>query len=159
MNIDRTPHDRFFYQVMRHKKKAMAFLARYLPKEILHDINLEEITLAESKHSSEQWGTGYSDIIYQCKFNRGAPGHLFITCEHQSTPDKRMPLRLIKYNVDTIEKHMDQGGDKYPIVVNIVLYNGRKPWNYSKAFGDHYCRPVWGKKFWQSQVNILTRKK
>ena len=147
MNISKTPHDDFFYQVMSRKDKALTFFGRYLPEKLLARIDLETITLAESKHVSDEGVSLYNDVLYRCEFDEGQAGYLFAMCEHQSTPEAQMPLRLLKYNIATIEKHLKQGQGKFPIIVNIVLYHGRKPWNYSTAFVDYYAHPSLGKEF------------
>ena len=150
MNKTPTPHDHFFYQVMSQKNKAMAFFARYLPDKVLSKINLEDISLAESKHLSNQRGALYNDVLYKCKFDNKYSGYLFAICEHQSTPNNQMPLRLLEYNAATIKQHLKQEGkdsQKFPVIVNIVLYHGSKPWNYSTAFVDYYENPSLGKEF------------
>jgi predicted transposase YdaD len=147
MPISRTPHDDFFYQVMSRKEKAKTFFERYLPKAVQEVTNLEEITLAESKHVSDAGISLYNDVLYRCELAEGQPGYLFAMCEHQSTPDDQMPLRLLKYNIATIEKHLKQAKERFPVIVNIVLYHGSKPWNYSTAFSDYYANPTLGKAF------------
>ena len=147
MNISKTPHNDFFYQVMSRKEKAKTFFERYLPKSVQEITNLEAITLAESKHVSDAGISLYNDVLYRCELAEGQPGYLFAMCEHQSTPDDQMPLRLLKYNIATIEKHLKQAKERFPVIVNIVLYHGSKPWNYSTAFSDYYANPTLGKAF------------
>jgi predicted transposase/invertase (TIGR01784 family) len=108
MNISKTPHDDFFYQVMSRKDKALTFFGRYLPEKLLARIDLETIDLAESKHVSDEGVSLYNDVLYRCEFDEGQPSYLFAMCEHQSTPEAQMPLRLLKYNIATIEKHLKQ---------------------------------------------------
>ncbi len=147
MFISKTPHNDFFYQVMSRKDKAKTFFERYLPKQILAITNLEEITLAESKHVSDAGISLYNDVLYKCPLTEGQVGYLFAMCEHQSTPDAQMPLRLLKYNIAAIEKHLKQEKGQFPVVVNIVLYHGKTPWNYSTSFVDYYANPALGKEF------------
>ena len=105
MDISRTPHNDFFYQVMSRKEKALTFFRRYLPEKLLSAIDLATISLAESKHVSDTGVSLYNDVLYRCEFKGEQPGYLFAMCEHQSTPEAQMPLRLLKYNIATIEKH------------------------------------------------------
>jgi predicted transposase/invertase (TIGR01784 family) len=124
MSISRTPHNDFFYQVMSRKSMAKTFFERYLPKQVLAITNLEEITLAESKHVSDAGISLYNDVLYRCELEEGQAGYLFAMCEHQSTPEAQMPLRLLKYNIATIDKHIKQDQGRFPVIVNIVLYHG-----------------------------------
>ncbi len=147
MNISRTPHDDFFYQVMSRRETAMAFFERYLPQKVLAMINLGTITLAESKHVSDEGVSLYNDVLYRCELSEGQLGYLCAMCEHQSTPESQMPLRLLEYNIGVIRKHLKQAQGKFPVIVNIVLYHGSKPWNYSTTFSDYYANPALGKEF------------
>jgi predicted transposase YdaD len=147
MPISPTPHNDFFYQVMSRKDKAKTFFERYLPKAVQEITNLEAITLAESKHVSDAGISLYNDVLYRCEFNEGQPGYLFAMCEHQSTPESQMPLRLLEYNTMTIRQHLKQGQEQFPIIINSVVYHGSKPWNYSTAFADYYANPTLGKEF------------
>ena len=147
MNISRTPHDDFFYQVMSRKDKAMTFFTRYLPSKVLGIIKLETLCLAEGKNVSDAGVRLYNDVLYRCELTEGQPGYVFAMCEHQSTPDAQMPLRLLKYNIATIGKHLKQDNGLFPVIINIVLYHGSRPWHYSTAFSDYYANPALGKEF------------
>jgi predicted transposase YdaD len=147
MSISRTPHNDFFYQVMSRKEMAKTFFERYLPEQVLAITNLEEITLAKSKHVSDSGISLYNDVLYKCMLTEGQVGYLFAMCEHQSTPDAHMPLRLLKYNIAMIEKHLKQDQGRFPVIMNIVLYHGSNPWNYSTSFSDYYANPELGKEF------------
>ena len=97
ISISPTPHNDFFYQVMSRKDKALTLFERYLPEKVLAMINLDTLSLAESKHVSDSGITLYNDVLYRCEFNSGHPGYLFAICEHQSTPNNQMPLRPVSY--------------------------------------------------------------
>ena len=73
-------------------------------------IDLDTLTLYDSKHVSDVGVSLYNDVLYRCTFEGGQPGYLFAMCEHQSTPEAQMPLRLLKYNISTIEQHLKQNG-------------------------------------------------
>lgn len=143
-----TPHNNLFFQVLSRKEKAIPFFEKYLQKPILKAAtNLDQIELAESKHMSDGGISLYNDILYRCPLGKDQLGYFFIMCEHQSTPDPNMPLRLMEYNVATIRGHLKQGHKKYPVIVNTVLYTGNPPWNYSTDFNDYYANPSLGSQY------------
>ena len=144
MAITTTPHNDFFYQVMSRKDKALAFFERYLPVSIREQAELSQLELCESKHLSEEGVSLYNDVLYRCPLAKGQVGYLFAMCEHQSSPHAQMPLRLLQYDTATIVDHLKQGHKQFPVVVNIVVYHGKKPWNYSTAFADYYANPALG---------------
>ena len=142
-----TPHNNFFFQVLSRREKSTIFFKRYLPEKVVEMANLDQMTLVESQHMSTGGVSLYNDILYRCPFNNRQTGYFFAVCEHQSTPDAQMPLRLAKYNLAVIESHMKQKHKTFPIVVNPVLYTGKKPWNYSTAFDDYYAHPEIGAQY------------
>jgi predicted transposase YdaD len=146
MNISRTPHNDFFYQVMSRKDKATAFFKRYLPASVLDMADLTQLELVESKHISDQGLTLYNDVLYKCPLEGNQIGYFFGVCEHQSTPEDQMPLRLLKYDLSIIEDHLKHNSH-FPAVINTVLYHGKAPWNYSTAFTDYYSNPTLGGQF------------
>lgn len=142
-----TPHNNLFIQVLSRKDKAIAFFTKYLPAQILEIADLSQIELIESKHMSDAGISLYNDVLYRCPLREGQFGYFFAVSEHQSTIDPNMPLRLLDYDIAIIKGHLKQGHSTFPIVVNTVLYTGKKPWNYSAAFDDYYALPNIGSKY------------
>jgi predicted transposase YdaD len=142
-----TPHNDFFVQVMSRKDKAIAFFKRYLPPAILELADLNQIELVESHHISNQGVSLYNDILYRCPLGNGQIGYFFAVCEHQANPYVQMPFRLLKYDVGAIETHLRQGHKELPIVANIVVYHGKRPWNHSTALVDYYANPELGAQY------------
>lgn len=142
-----TPHNNLFVQVLSRKEKAIAFFKKYLPRPILEVADLKQIKLVESKHMSDAGLSLYNDILYSCPLGNDQLGYFFAMCEHQSTPDPDMPLRLLGYNIATIKSHLKQGYSKYPVIINTVLYTGKKPWRYSTDFSDYYANPSLGSQY------------
>ena len=106
--------------------------------------DLSQLERCESKHLSDEGVSLYNDVLYRCPLAKDQVGYLLAMCEHQSSPHAQMPLRLLKYDTATIEAHLKQGHKQFPVVVNMVVYHGNKPWNYSTAFADYYAHPALG---------------
>lgn len=51
---------------MSRKEKALAFFGRYLPEKLLATIDLDTLTLYESKHVSDAGVSLYNDVLYRC---------------------------------------------------------------------------------------------
>lgn len=82
MNIQNTPHNDFFYQVMRRKEKARAFFERYLPPAIRAKADLSQLTISESKHLADEGVSIYNDVLYRCPLAQEQMGYIFAMCEH-----------------------------------------------------------------------------
>jgi predicted transposase YdaD len=131
---------------MSRKDKAIVFFKRYLPASVLDIADLSKLELVESKHISDEGLTLYNDVLYKCPLEGNQIGYFFGVCEHQSTPEDQMPLRLLKYDLSIIEDHLKHNSH-FPVVINTVLYHGKAPWNYSTAFVDYYSNPTLGGQF------------
>ncbi len=50
---------------------------------------------------------------------------MYALIEHQSTPDKLMAFRLLRYGLAAMQRHLDAGHDTLPLVVPILFYHGK----------------------------------
>lgn len=84
-----------------------------------------------------------SDIVFKVDLKDNADGcaYVYTLIEHQSTPLKLMPFRILRYQIAIIQKHMDEyPEDKLPLVVPIVFYNGSmSPYTYSSELADLFA--------------------
>ena len=133
-----TPHNDFFAQLMNRKAIAIGFFKRFLPPHILAKADFSTLRIEESKHIMLRGVKLYNDILYSLTLYQGQKVCILLMCEHQSKPHPQMPFRLLQYNVATIADHLEQKNAHIPIIVNIVFYHGKEPWNYSTALADYY---------------------
>ena len=50
--------------------------------------------------------------------------------EHQTKVDKKMPIRILRYELEIIRSRMDENNKlEFPIIIPIVLYTGKQRWN------------------------------
>ncbi|HGJ5855611.1 Rpn family recombination-promoting nuclease/putative transposase, partial [Arsenophonus nasoniae] len=77
-----------------------------------------------------------SDILYSVNTQEGQ-GYLYLLIEHQSTPDKLMAWRLMRYSMAAMQKHLEAGYKELPLVFPILFYCGEKsPHPYSTDWLD-----------------------
>jgi predicted transposase/invertase (TIGR01784 family) len=154
-----TPHNDLFLRVMTRKDKAIAFFKICLPKKILQATDLNQAELTETKHIRDRGHSFYNDLLYRCPLLKDGKqiGHVILTSEHQSKPDPKMVLRMTNYNLATIEDHIKQKHDKFPVLVNIIFHTGNKPWNYSLSFSDYYADPDLGSEYFNMAGRIKVK--
>ncbi|HGJ5855208.1 Rpn family recombination-promoting nuclease/putative transposase, partial [Arsenophonus nasoniae] len=77
-----------------------------------------------------------SDILYSVSTTKGS-GYIYVLIEHQSTPDKLIAWRLMRYSLSAMQKHLDDGSKKLPLVFPILFYCGEQsPHPYSTNWLD-----------------------
>ncbi len=78
--------------------------------------------------------------------------YIYILLEHQSSPDRHMAFRLMRYAIAVMQRHLDKGYAQLPLVVPFLFCHGRaSPWpcplNWLALFSDSemahqlYTRP------------------
>ncbi|WP_334472010.1 Rpn family recombination-promoting nuclease/putative transposase [Arsenophonus sp. PmNCSU2021_1] len=120
-----TPHDTIFKQFLSEKETAKEFFEIWLPDEIKSVCNLETIRAESSSFIDEEMKNYQSDILYSVNTKKGK-GYLYLLIEHQSTPDKLIAWRLMRYSMAAMQKHLEAGHKKLPLVYPILFYAGEK---------------------------------
>ena len=131
-----TPHDRFFRSMMIDPKVIREFFEQNLPAHIRTVINFDSIAAEKDSFIDDHLRLQIADLLYSVEFG-GQPGYLYILVEHQSTPDKLMPFRILQYIVAIMNHHLTKTGKSIlPVVYPIIFYNGWKPYNCSTDIFD-----------------------
>lgn len=139
-----TPHNNVFQSLMADIRVAREFFETYLPNDILEVVDLNHLELSPSSFVDEELKGSASDLLYKTQMGEGTT-YLYLV-EHQSTQDKLMPFRLLKYMMRIWDKHLSQmkekKGDKtLPLIITTVFYHGREPYTYSRDIRDLISAP------------------
>ncbi|EPF4729661.1 Rpn family recombination-promoting nuclease/putative transposase, partial [Klebsiella pneumoniae] len=83
----------------------------------------------------------YADILYSLKTTAG-DGYIYALIEHQSTPDRHMAFRLMRYAIAAMQRHLDAGHDRLPLVIPVLFYHGLvSPYPFSLRWLDEFIAP------------------
>ncbi|MDI9223616.1 Rpn family recombination-promoting nuclease/putative transposase [Serratia sp. PF2-63] len=134
------PHDAAFKAFLTHPDTARDFIELHLPAELRAVCDLSTLKLESGSFVEESLRAYYSDVLYSLKTAAG-DGYIHVLIEHQSTPDRHMAFRLMRYAVAAMQRHLDAGHKKLPLVIPVLFYTGkRSPYPYStdwlQAFDD-----------------------
>lgn len=135
-----SPHDAVFKTFLSRVETARDFITLHLPPAIIKLCNLETLQLDPGSFIEDDLRSYYSDIIYSLQTASGK-GYVHVLIEHQSTPDKHMAFRLLRYAVAAMQQHLNAGHKKLPLVIPILFYHGKRspyPWslNWLDGFND-----------------------
>ncbi len=89
-------HDQLFKTAFRNPVHAAGELASVLPKEVLDAIDLTSLTLVPGDTVSSQLDERFADALFKADFKTAGPGFIWLLLEHQSAPDRWMPLRVLE---------------------------------------------------------------
>lgn len=135
-----TPHDAVFKTYLSHPDTARDFLQLYLPETLLKVCDLRTLHLESGHFVEDDLRPFYADILYSLKTTAG-DGYIYALIEHQSTPDRHMAFRLMRYAIAAMQRHLENGHKTLPLVIPILFYQGRRspyPWslNWLDNFDD-----------------------
>lgn len=136
-----TPHDAVFKTYLSHPDTARDFLQLYLPETLLKVCDLRTLHLESGHFVEDDLRPFYADILYSLKTTVG-DGYIYALIEHQSTPDRHMAFRLMRYAIAAMQRHLDAGHDQLPLVIPVLFYHGlASPYPYSLRWLDEFAAP------------------
>ncbi|MGI9214855.1 MAG: Rpn family recombination-promoting nuclease/putative transposase [Gammaproteobacteria bacterium] len=130
------PHDKLFSASLKNLEIAKDFFKAHLPSFVLDKINFDTLKFCNTSFLDEELKEQCSDVLYYSKSGENTFNYLCILVEHQSTPKKLMPLRILRYQLAIIMQHLQEHpkATHLPIVFPILFYQEQansKPYPYS----------------------------
>jgi predicted transposase/invertase (TIGR01784 family) len=92
------PHDMIVRAVLSDLAEATRFLQRHLPQEVSQALHWSTLTLLEGSFVDEDLRASEADFLYEIeRISDEEAVWIYVLLEHQSTPDRWMRFRLLKY--------------------------------------------------------------
>lgn len=137
-----TAHDAVFKTFMCHPDTARDFLEFHLPASLRQLCDLGSLKLESGSFIEENLRAYYSDVLWSLKTTEGE-GFIYVVIEHQSSPDAHMAFRLMRYAMGAMQRHLDAGHKKLPLVIPMLFYHGVvTPYPFSLCWLDEFSDPV-----------------
>ena len=135
-----TPHDQLFRTLFSDPVHAASMLRGVLPPDLSAALALDRLSVVEGDFPRLGTAGRRADLVFQVPWLTDPlpPAHLVVLCEHQSRPDRWMALRLVEYAVGVWRAHLQEakGAKRLPMVIPVVVHNGRRPWRGPRSLGD-----------------------
>jgi predicted transposase YdaD len=139
------PHDLIVRAVLRDLAAAASFLQAHLSEEVSQALDWSTLKLLEGSFVDEDLRGSEADLLYEVEhLSGGGSLWVYLLLEHQSTPDRWMRFRLLKYCC----RIWDMSFREYPeqrelrAIVPLVFYQGEGIWSYSSEFADLFAESV-----------------
>lgn len=146
------PHDRFFKKAMSYPKVAQEFFQRHLPQALQARMDLTHLAPQNTSFVSKKLQHQETDLLFATTIDN-KPAYIYLLAEHQSTSEYWLPLRVHQYQAGILEHHRMQHPEmnKLPVVVTVVLYNGKTPYNQPLHLRDLFEDPALAEYYHSSQ--------
>lgn len=151
-----TPHDAAFRQFLAQPEIARDFMLIHLPPELRAVCDLSTLKLESGSFIEDDLRHYISDVLYSLKTTAGDDSYVYVLIEHQSTPDKHMAFRLLRYAVAAMQRHLDAGHKKLPLVIPVLFYVGkRRPYPWSTCWLDEFSDPALAARLYGSAFPLV----
>ncbi len=134
-------NDAFFKSVFSEPHHAIAFFKSHLPSAIVAGVDWQSLEVVPTSFVKSSLQQVHSDLVFSVDF-KGRRTLLYLVFEHQSTVDPTMPLRLLGYVLELLQRHHQTHGLPLPPVLPFVFHQGPEPWQVSTAFEDLFDLPA-----------------
>jgi predicted transposase YdaD len=131
-----TPHDALFRRTFSNVSHAEGELRAVLPRELTEAVDFGSLRVIPRSVVDHALRERESDILYSIRIG-AREALLYVLCEHQSSADARMPLRLLGYLVRIWEQHAaHHPSAPLPPILPLVLHHDRTPWAAATSLGE-----------------------
>ncbi|EAW0946153.1 Rpn family recombination-promoting nuclease/putative transposase [Salmonella enterica] len=140
---NRPGHDGLFKLFLREPATARDFLAAHLPQDIRARVRLDTLKLEPGSFVDQKLRELHSDVLYSVETAEGDAGYIYCLVEHQSTADRMMAWRMMRYSMAVMDSHLKKGNETLPVVVPLLFYQGTvRPYPYSTDWIDCFDSPA-----------------
>jgi predicted transposase/invertase (TIGR01784 family) len=139
-----SPHDALFKVVLGQPEHAGGVLRAVLPARAVDALDWPTLALSPGSFVDPALSGRHTDLLFSIRWRGGGDDALvYLVFEHQSTADRRMAFRLLRYQVRIWERWLADHphAEQLPVVVPIVLYHGAEPWSAPRAFEALFAIP------------------
>ena len=133
------PHDKYFYSVFSNEQDAVSLLRTCVPRPLAETLKWSTLTRRSGRFVADDWRGKEADLLFSVeREGTETPVLVYVLLEHQSTPDQWLRLRLLGYCVQVWQqwRRQHESGERLPLIVPLVFYQGAQRWRYEREFAD-----------------------
>lgn len=134
-------HDAVYKKFFSNPNVVRSFLQDFVPGDYIDDLNFSTLERLSGNYVSNTLNVRSNDIVWQIRWKKSRQlCYLVVMLEFQRSTNYWMALRMNIYTdlllQDLIETRQLPARTPLPIVLPIVIYNGKRPWNAPQNVGD-----------------------
>ncbi len=149
------PHDLFARYTFSHPERAAAELRAVLPAEVVARVDWSSLHQESGSVVDPELRERQSDLLFSARLHGGQPLLLYFLIEHQSSVDRWMAFRMLRYVVRQLEhwrqEHLDS--EALPIIIPMVMYHGPEgAWTAPRRVEELFLLPGEDTERWRALV-------
>jgi predicted transposase YdaD len=120
------PHDLFARYTFGHPERAEAELRAVLPAQVVSEVDWSSLRRESGSVVDPELRETESDLLFTARLRSGRSLRLYVLLEHQSSVDRWMALRMLRYVVRQLEHWRQQHPESQllPVIIPLVMYHG-----------------------------------
>ena len=142
-NVTGNTHDSLYKLLFSHKVVTEELLRYYIPSAILGEIDFTSLERCPDSFINRKRAERREDLIWRVLSLQEEWVYVYILNEFQSSIDPWMPLRVAEYVAvfqrDLIRSRAVKRGEKLPLVLPVVIYNGWLQWTAPRSLAELQC--------------------
>ncbi|WNG33670.1 Rpn family recombination-promoting nuclease/putative transposase [Archangium minus] len=138
------PHDLFARYTFGRPERAEAELRAVLPAHVVSEVDWSSLRLEPSSVVDPELRETESDLLFSARLRTGRSLLLYVLLEHQSTVDRWMALRMLRYVVRQVERWRQEHPERslLPVIIPLVMYHGPEgAWTAPRRVEDLFELP------------------
>ena len=138
------PHDLFARYTFGHPERAAAELRAVLPSHVVSEVDWSSLRRESSSVVDPELRETESDLLFTARLHSGRSLLLYVLLEHQSSVDRWMALRMLRYVVRQLEHWRQQHPEStlLPVIIPLVMYHGPEgTWTAPRRVEDLFELP------------------
>lgn len=139
------PHDALVRAVLGDVAAAISFLQTHLPQEVIQALNWSTLKRLEGSFIDEDLRGSEADLLYEVEhISDTGSVWVYLLVEHQSSADRWMRFRLLKYccRIWEVQLNTNPRPDELRPIVPLVFYQGERRWPHTTEFADLFAESV-----------------
>ncbi|HEX8434632.1 Rpn family recombination-promoting nuclease/putative transposase [Archangium sp.] len=149
------PHDLFARYTFGHPERAAAELRAVLPAHVVSEVDWASLRREPGSVVDPELRETESDLLFTARLRTGHPLLLYVLLEHQSSVDRWMALRMLRYVVRQLERWRQEHPDNesLPLIIPLVMYHGPEgAWTAPRRVENLFDLPDEGRERWRALV-------
>jgi predicted transposase YdaD len=138
------PHDLLARYTFGHPERAAAELHAVLPPHVVSAVDWSSLRREPGSVVDPELRETESDLLFSARLHSGHPLLLYILLEHQSSVDRWMALRMLRYVVRQVERWRQEHPERtlLPVILPLVMYHGEDgTWTSPRRVEDLFDLP------------------
>jgi hypothetical protein len=138
------PHDLFARYTFAHPERAAAELRAVLPPHVVSTVDWSSLRREPGSVVDPELRETESDLLFSARLHEGGSLLLYVLLEHQSSVDRWMALRMLRYVVRQVERWRQEHPDSpvLPLIIPLVMYHGEDgSWSAPRRVEDLFELP------------------